>query len=72
MVKPNNLMSLKSNPLCSRCDFHKFFYSKNANVKLKEAYALDVPEGRDHLTKKTMEALRISFRFYRYKKRFFV
>ena len=48
-----------------RCDFHKFFYSKSSDVRLDGAYALDVPEGRDHLTKKTMEALRISFNFYK-------
>ena len=48
-----------------RCDFKAFFYSKQDSVSLDGAYALNVPEGREHLTAKTMEALRISFNLYK-------
>ena len=47
-----------------RCDYYAFFYSKRDDVQLDGAYALDVPEGRDHLTGKTMEAFRISYKQY--------
>ena len=43
-----------------RCDVTTFFYSRNAG-NISEARPLDVPEGRDHLTGKTMAALRLSF-----------
>ena len=50
-----------------RCDFKGFFYSKQDAVSLDGAYALDVPEGREHLTAKTMEALRVSYNTYKSK-----
>ena len=43
-----------------RCDVTTFFYSREAG-NITGARALDVPEGRDHLTGKTMAALRLSF-----------
>ena len=43
----------------SRCDVTLFFYSREAG-HIDGATALDVPEGRAHLTAKTMTALRLS------------
>ena len=48
-----------------RCDYYAFFYSKTDGVHLQGAYALDVPEGRDHLTAKTMLAYRVSYQQYK-------
>lgn len=48
-----------------RCDYKAYFYSKQDAVSLDGAYALDVPEGREHLTAKTMKALRVSFNTYK-------
>lgn len=48
-----------------RCTKYMFFYSRTSTVHLPEAFALDVPEGRDHLTAKTMSALRLSFENYK-------
>ncbi|KAI0213497.1 Glycoprotein-N-acetylgalactosamine 3-beta-galactosyltransferase 1-B [Lamellibrachia satsuma] len=43
-----------------RCDVTTFFYSRDAG-NITGARPLDVPEGRNHLTGKTMAALRLSF-----------
>ena len=48
-----------------RCSMHMFFYSRTSAVHLPNAFALDVPEGRDHLTAKTMTSLRLSFENYK-------
>lgn len=44
-----------------RCDYYSFFYSKSENVTLQGAHGLDVPEGREHLTAKSMKAFQLSY-----------
>ena len=48
----------------TRCDIYAFFYSKRDGISLDGAYALNVDEGRDHLTGKSMEAFRVSYSKY--------
>jgi len=53
-----------------RCDIQLFFYSRSAAkpgqpiVNANYTVPLDVPEGRGHLTAKTMAALRYSLKSY--------
>jgi len=53
-----------------RCHIPLFFYSRSAAspdhpiTKAKHAMPLDVPEGRGHLTEKTLAALRYSLKTY--------
>lgn len=47
-----------------RCNFYAFFYSKKNHIHLDGAYALDVPEGREHLTAKTMKAFSVAYDKY--------
>lgn len=46
-----------------RCDLHRFYYSglKDAKIPAPDAVPLGVAEGRDHLTAKTMRALRSAY-----------
>jgi len=50
------------------CYRRRFFYSRqgdntnNPMANFSEAVALDVPDGRDHLTAKTMAALAYSYK----------
>ena len=46
-----------------RCDIHRFYYSgePDAMIPAPDAVPLGVPEGRQHLTAKTMRALRSAY-----------
>lgn len=44
-----------------RCDYYAFFYSKRENLNLPGAYGLDIPDGREHLTAKTMKAFNLAY-----------
>jgi len=58
------------NTWAKRCPIPLFFYSRSAAspghpiINAKHAVALDVPEGRGHLTAKTMAALRYSLKTF--------
>jgi len=58
------------NTWAKRCHIPLFFYSRSAAppghpiINITHTVSLDVPEGRDHLTRKTLAALRYSLKTY--------
>ena len=73
MTTPSNWMTKARavlNTWAKRCHIPLFFYSRSAAkrgdpiINATHTVALDVPEGRGHLTGKTMAALRYSLATY--------